>query len=804
MTAPRKLTLVRLLLAIFVVVGVLFVSAMFWVRNQLQAGLPPLSGTHPTASVQADVAIERDLAGVPTIRGENRIDVAFATGFVHGQDRFFQMDLTRRLAAGELSAVLGSSTVEVDRSMRIHRFRHRAGRVLDRLSPSDRQLLTAYTEGVNAGLGSIKGVPFEYLMLQQQPESWKPEDTLLTIYAMFWRLQADNWPRESTYGSLAESLPESVYRFVAPAGTEWDAPLLGPAFVPPAPPGPDQIDLRARQKQARRMGPEPALTAWGSNNWAVAGTQTADGRAILANDMHLGISVPNTWYRASLHWKDDAGNPHEITGVTLPGTPAVVVGSNRRVAWGFTNTQADFADLVILKENDDQTQYLTPDGWQSFETFPEIIGVKDGESQTLEIEETIWGPVFDTDDQGRRRVLRWTAHDPEAIDLGIRELELLRTVEEAIDRAQRTGIPPQNFVVADADGSIGWTIIGRIPRRIGYDGRIPTDWSDGTRSWEGWLAPEEYPFLINPESGRLWTANHRTVDGEWLERLGDGGFVLGARAQQIRDGLAAMKQPTERGLLDLQLDDRALFLKRWQELLLDVLREPGLKDHPKRDELEQLVKGWGGRAAAGSVGYRAVREFRSQAALLALGPFLDGIEDEEGELPIWRLSQYEGPLWQLVTQRPSHLLASEHADWPTLLTTAVEKALEELTRDDIPLPNATWGFRNTARIRHPLSRAIPALAKVLDMPAEPLSGDVHMPRVQTPTSGASERIVVSPGREEDGYFHMPTGQSGHFMSPHYRDGHEDWVEGRPTPFLPGPPANTLVLQKADTAGADTR
>ena len=287
-------------------------------------------------------------------------------------------------------------------------------------------------------------------------------------------------------------------------------------------------------------------------------TRTADGRAIVADDMHLGLGLPNTWYRARLIWPggDGCGGQHEITGVSLAGTPAVVAGSNGHVAWGFTNSYGDWTDLVILEPAGDG--YLTPDGVSPYEVAEETIEIRGAESETLEVKTTVWGPVVDEDHLGRPRVLRWIAHDPEGANMAQLDLEHATTLERALSTANTIGIPPQNFVCADDTGRIGWTIIGRIPRRTGFSGAVPTSWADGSHTWDGWLTPDEYPRVIDPPDGILWSANNRTTSDEWLAVIGNGGYANGARARQIRDGLRELDAATETDMLAIQLDDLSL------------------------------------------------------------------------------------------------------------------------------------------------------------------------------------------------------------------------------------------------------
>jgi len=392
--------------------------------------------------------------------------------------------------------------------------------------------------------------------------------------------------------------------------------------------------------------------------------------------------------------------------------------------------------------------------------------------------------------------VRWTALADGGVNLLHLELETAEDLDEAMAAAHRAGSPPQNLVAADAHGRIGWTVLGRIPRRVGCDGRVPRSRADGTCRWDGWLEDGEYPVITDPEDGILWTANARTVDGAWLDRIGDGGYALGARAQQIRDGLRGRQGLTEKDMLALQLDDRALLLEPWRRLLLELLTPDAVAAEPRRAELREVLAGWDGTAGVDAVGYRVVRGFRLSVAATVLGSLTARCSAADERFSFWSLPQYEGPLWALVTQRPAHLLPPEYASWEALLLDAADRTVADLTAGDRPLREATWGERNTVRLRHPLSYGAPFLSRWLDLAPIPLPGGTYMPRVQSPGFGASQRMAVSPGREAEGYFHMPGGQSGHPLSPHYRDGQEAWARGEPTPFLPGPAEHTLRLLPA--------
>ena len=803
MARPRRvLVWVARGLAALVIVALLAAGGgALLLRSRLNGSLPIEKGDVALAGLSAPVRIDLDAQGVPLMQGANRHDLARATGFLHAQNRFFQMDLLRRRAAGELAELLGPVVLEEDRKARTHRMREVARRAVAAAPAETRAFLQAYSEGVNAGLSALRSSPFEYLLLRAPAAQWRLEDSLLGSLAMFMLLTEDGVDMESSLGVMHDLLPAGLFAFLTQQGSPWDAPVIGGALPAVAIPGPDVIDMRrieaASLRGIRGSASEDEATgsarALGSNNWAVSGALTGHGGALLASDMHLPIGVPNTWYRLSLEYPDGRTR-RRVTGVTLPGTPTVVSGSNGHVAWAFTNTQGDWSDLVVLElAPGDENSYLTPDGPRRFEHREEVIKVKGAPDERLDVVSTTWGPVYDTDHRGRKRALRWIAHDTEAVNASLLAMERAGTLEEAQRAGNLSGIPPQNLLVATADGRIGWTIAGRIPRRLGHNGRLPASWADGSRRWEGYLTPEDYPRLNDPPAGRLWSANARMADGEALRLLGDGGYDFAARAGQIRDRLMALSRASEKEMLAIQLDEQALYMQHWRDLLVSVLTPEATAASARRAELRRHLEDWSGRASVDSVSYRMVRAFDTVLTRLIYEALTAPCKKADERFRYYHAGQIEGVVEAILAQRPPHLLDPRHASWDAQILAAVDTAMDLVMAGGRPMAAHTWGDRNMTRIQHPISLGVPMLSRWLDMPARPLPGDTNMPRVQGPTFGASERFAVSPGREQDGYFHMPCGQSGHPLSPHYGDGHDAWAEGTMTSFLPGPAASTLTL-----------
>ncbi len=758
----------------------------------LQASLPTIDGELPVAGIDAPVVIERDDHGIPRIIARSRADLAYASGYAHAQDRFFQMDLIRRQAAGELSKLFGKRAIEADKRFRFHRFRSRAKQVLERLSADERTLVERYAQGVNDGLAGLGARPFEYLLVGATPEPWLPEDSFLVVYTMYMQLNDGRAIRDVRRGLARRVLPEEVYRWIYPQGTPWDAPLMGePRPVAPIPPA-SVYSLRDKTADAPPSAEKGRYPLRGSNNWAVTGSLSGTGRALVSNDMHLGLNTPNIYYQA--HFIVEGEDARQVAGVSLPGTPFIVAGSNFNVAWGYTNSYGDWSDAVLLKAGDEPGSYRTPDGDRAFERYVEIIEVRDSDPVTLEIRETVWGPVLeDVDYPDGEIAVSWIAHKPEGVNLRMIELEGARSLDEALDIANSMAIPPQNFVSGDAEGNIAWTIAGKIPRKSGFDAWLPADWSR-EHGWQGWLPADQYPRIVNPDSGRIWTANARVADAEALRLIGDGGYDLGARARQIRDRLTDKNRFAPEDMLEIQTDDRAIFLARWRELLLQVLDEDATSADPQLGDYRLLAETWIPRASPDSVGYRLVRAFRLEVEKRLFHAIMTPAREAYGDdVELRRSNQFEAALWSLVTEQPIHMLPSGFDNWQEFLVDSVRENIRHLSTYGGNLAERTWGEINTATIRHPLSSAIPVVGDRLNMPLDGLSGDLDMPRAQGPSFGASQRFSILVGDEANSLMHMPTGQSGHPLSAFYDKGHRDWVAGEPSPFLPGKAAHTLTL-----------
>lgn len=813
----KRIALLALPLAV-----ILGAVGFLYARGVLIASLPVTRGTLAIPGLLAPVEVARDAQGVVTVSASGSQDAFEAEGFVHAQERFAQMDALRRYAAGRLSELFGAAAIELDKKLRPHDFERRADEVLQRLPAHHRAMLAAYARGVNAGLAHLGAPPPEHAILRAPLKPWSERDTLLVQYTM-WDTLALNRDFEFMTGTMRQALPQDMVRFLTPDRTRWDAPLLQDPASPagkPRVPGPDVMNLRDPARPATNPKGErgahsgargEAISASfadtpgpitdeaapvGSNCFAVAGNRTPTGAAILANDMHLALKVPAMWFRVRLAWKD-----RRLDGLSLPGVPGIIAGSNGSLAWGFTNIEGDFEDWIVVETDPkNPDRYRTPDGGtEAFGRRVEQIDVAGGSAQRLELRVTRWGPVTRTDAQKRPLVSRWIAHDTDQTNLNLLDLFTAGSIEDGVRIAGSWHGPPQNVLLASSTGRIAWVISGAIPLRRGFDGSFPVSWaapaSGGEMpAWIGWLDDKDRPRIIDPPGGALATANQRTMPADRAGGFGSA-WANGARAARIGELLHAREKLNEADLLAIQLDTRQSLMDFYKDLALDVC-EAG-KGDASLAGVASVVRSWSGRADIDQAGFALLHRFRQRLRTETIGPIVKACEKLDPGFR-YRWFQDEEPLRTLLEARPMHLLAPKYADWPALFRAALADAVKDLQTTGPKKGLATtWGDLSRAKIEHPLSASlavVPALKGLLDMPPDPLPGDTNTVRVNAAAFGASERLVVSPGREETGICELPCGQSGHPMSDHYRDMHGAWVRGEPTPLTPGAAVSVLKLE----------
>jgi len=782
-----KRTFAGLCVLIGLLVGVLWLL--------FRSSLPLLEGKIQLPEGGQPFVLERDAEGVPTLNADSHEAAMYALGFAHAQDRFFQMDTLRRTGAGELSELIGSFALEYDKYLRLHDGRALAERALRDAPASQRAVLEAYTHGVNTGLEALGSRPPEYFIFRQKPRPWEPVDSLLVGLAMFYDLQDTHGRLDQSMGALQTAFPELAEHLVT-NGYAWDAPLDGSVAPIEAPPVEAWV-LRLTQAAATEHTSfrEQSKSDWwekppgslGSNAFAANAPATANKRAIIAHDMHLGLRVPHIWYRTHLRFQDE-GQPWQLDGVTLPGFPALITGTNGYLAWGFTNSYADLTDLVRLELHpEDQNQYKTQEGWETFVVREEQIPLPGNKVESYTIKETIWGPVLpeDPDEPSPtpHYAVQWAGKDKNAFNTNFVEFFQITSVTEAATESAVMGIPTQNLVMADAEGNIGWTHIGTLPLRQHHTGTFPLHFEQISNTSQTPPPSTQRPQVINPPSGMIWTANQRLVGGSDLQRVGDGGYDRDGRGSRIRELLKQSQSLNEAQMLAIQLDNYAPEFPRWRDLLLSCLAENG--DHDWT-ELTVLLENYDGHADINSIAHRFVRGWRIRVIDALEEKLLGFVSDTD---PLFRVSQLplEETWYWLVYEQPEPLVPFfENDSWKAFLQAHAHEIYQSLTQEESrPLAEATWGEFNTLRMRHPLAMALPFLDPMLSMPAAPMAGDSWAVNVLRPGFGASQRTIISPGDMANAIHHQPGGPSGHFLSPFYRAGHKKWAEGTASPLLPG-------------------
>jgi penicillin amidase len=789
----KRKWLLSMVLVMLMAVGI----AAGYVFIELRAALPPSDGDVTVAGLEAPVTVTLDRFGIPAITAQSRLDAIQALGYMVARDRLFQLDLLRRRGAGRLAEILGSALLDQDIDRRIIGFHHVAQACANGLPQVQKDALEAYAEGINRFIEQAPSLPLEFRLLGYRPAPWRIEDSILVALGMFEILTRRSEDDERMLSVMEQVLPQEVVAFLTPDTDRYTQALLGDA-PSQRPTQPIPVDaLAALRRPVERDAAQHAgfVRMWdfrmGSNAWAVGRTKTLDGRALLANDTHLNIAVPNIWYRSQVRY-----GAVELAGVTLAGMPVFVAGANAHLGWGFTNVEGDSLDLVTVEVNPENAyEYKTPEGWQRFGVREETIKVKGAADVRVEVKTTVWGPVLREPLLGQPVALRWTALDPQAIDLGLLSMDRARSLEEGIAIINRTGGPPLNALVVDDGGRIAWTYLGRIPVRRGFDGATSRSWADGQTAWTGYIASDRLPRLIDPPAGFLVTANNRMLGREYPYVIGHQ-FVNGYRAYRITERLRDVDRISERDMLNLQLDTVSRFYDYYRHLALEVLTPQALDGKPARAMLRRTIEAWDGRAEVESLGFGLLSRFRTALAKAVFAPFLTSCQRYDPAF-VYHWTHIDTPLQHMLTEKPPQLLPDPqgYASWEAFILGVLEASARQLQEryGVTSLLELKWGRMNKVWFHHPFSYAVPTLGWLLDIGGDELPGCVYCVRVANGSAGANMRLVISPGHPQDGLLQMPGGQSGQWLSPHYADQHPNWVQGLAQAFTAGPPRHTLRL-----------
>ncbi len=759
----------------FALLALLFALAAGAGYAWLRQSLPQLDGSVTLSGLKALVEIVRDRHGVPHIYAGSAEDAQFALGFVHAQDRLWQMEMNRRIGAGRLSEVLGPATLDADKFLRTLGVRRVAESTLKFLGTETRSQLDAYAAGVNAFLAERRGLlPLEFLLTGVTPEPWQGADSVTWGKMMAWEL-GGNWRSELLRLRLAKKLSTAQ---------------IG-EFLPPYP-GDPPLDLPDyatlyRQLDASKLAALalPGLAEDGaSNNWVVAGSRSASGKPLLANDPHLGLAAPAVWYFAHL-----SAPGYEAMGATFPGVPGIVLGRNRRIAWGATNTGPDVQDLYVERV-DSAGQVLTPQGWDKLATRAEVIKVKGQADVALTVRASRHGPLIsdvfkpaaDALPQNFALAFAWTALRED--DLSIQaygRFAYANNWDEFLVAAREVGSPQQNLVYADTDGNIGYTAPARVPvRKPGNDlkGQAPAPGWDAKYDWDGFIAYEDLPRSYNPASGAVVTANHKIIPEHYPYYI-TSEWDPPYRAKRIAELLDATPKHTLASFARIQADT----VSRQVREILPLLLKTRIDDAEAREVLQQLGRWNGDMAITGAEPLVVSAWLRELGRLIyadELGDAFDGAWAQRGVFMYNVLADTAGQgRWCDDVNTPAKETCAD------LLPKALTLALADLKRRyGADRGKWRWGEAHFALSEHrPFGRQA-QLAKFFDISVAS-AGDTYTVNVGRNTLGnefapyasrhaASLRAIYDLADLDKSVYMHSTGQSGNLLSPLYDNFAERW------------------------------
>ncbi len=809
---PRRRWLRRILLVLALLVVV--AGALAWWR--LEAALPQTSGTVRVAGLRAPVEIIRDTDDVPHIRAASEADALFALGYVHAQERLWQMEFQRRVAQGRLSEILGPAAVKSDRLLRTIGLARAAHATWMHLDGNVRGLVESYVAGINAFLAGHRGgsLPIEFALLRVSPEAWRGEDILAWQKTMGWLLSM-NWEEELIRVKLAARVGIQAARQLTPAYTLNGPTILGTdaASKPETTSAarvarPPSLDPRARPlerlvRELAELGeslhglPYLPRAGGGSNNWVVAGGRSVTGKPLLANDPHLGGQAPSIWYLAHL-----TGGRIDAIGATLPGVPGIIIGHNRRIAWGVTALLTDVEDLYIEHVNaTDQAEYNG--AWEPMTVLRDVIKVRGDRDVPIRIRITRHGPlvsdVIESPDEAVS--LRWTGHDAEDHTAEcFLSVDTAGSWDEFVAGLSGFHLPMQNFVYADLDGNIGYYGPGAIPIRRGSDGTLPVPgWTDAYE-WQGYVLRSEWPRAFNPSRGYVATANNLVAPPSYPFLVGTS-YEPPYRAARITELIEATPRMSADDMARMQRDIRSAQAK----VVLPFLMKARPSNSRGREAIERLAK-WDGSVAAES----------PEAALYEAwyGAAVHRVFADELGADLW--AEY----WQhrsLVAKALDRLIQASDASWcddvrtgepesceTTLGASLIDALAEESGRQGTSdLATWRWDRDNRAVFPHlPLDRV--GLLRRFFSRAVPRGGDSF---TVTPTMPVRDQIFISSYRQivdlssfDNSRFMMPMGQSGYVWSRHYADLLDRWARAEYIPMrftraaVDGAAAARLVLE----------
>lgn len=817
--------LVLLLLAAVLVAG-------GFLAVHLLRSLPQLDGSVHLRGLSAPATISRDAADVTHIEGATALDTWRALGFVHAQERGWQLEFNRRLMRGELSEILGAATLGTDKLMRTLGIIGMAQKQLQGLSSATQAALQAYSEGIQSAWqsGAVRPSP-EFKLLGTvaggpKGQAWSPEDSLGWALMMALDL-GGNWGQEVARLSASQVLNnEQLWQLLPPYPGEKPATTVDlPALYA------DLGVFAPKDKTVTRDTPAPhGLAQWsndwvrdvgilegkGSNNWVVPGSRTVSGKPLLANDPHLALSSPAIWYFARL--KSPAGelpggHRHpalDVIGATLPGLPFVVLGRTSGVAWGFTNTGPDVQDLYLEQLDASRPgQYRTPTGWAAFEERAETIRVKGQGDVVLTVRNTRHGPVISDvqpvfrqliDGQRYAVSLRWSAlsEDNKTVEAGMLT-NWAQTVPELQKAFTDNHAPMQSVVMADTQGEVAFQAVGKLPLRSPQNdirGVAPAPGWLAQYDWTGWLPAAQNP-AVNRQAieAKGWhaTANQNILPAGYAHFVG-GDWTTPERFERIEQLLAASPRHSRESLQAIQNDVTSLGAKALLPAVLSA--QP---DHPLGDQALQILRTFDGQMHADSAAALVFNVWADELTRGLLVPHL-GAERFQG---LYGKRHFRAAVEGILKRSDAFWCGG--AGCPAQVSAALDRALTRLTaQQGTDMRAWRWGAWHPAISSHKPLGKVPYVSAAFDVRTES-AGDLFTVNVgqywandpQEPFANrhaASLRAVYDLAEPEQSVFIYQTGQSGHAFDPRSRDMAHAWASGRYRPLQQtGKPVHRMVL-----------
>jgi penicillin amidase len=773
-TSSRKLVL-RWIAAGLALVLLALAAFAGYIYSIARHELPQVDGNIILTGLSGPVTVIRDKLGVPHIRAASFDDLFYAQGFVTAQDRLWQMDATRRYAAGDLAEIFGPALLKHDRQQRYLQFREACQRAADALDPQQRHYLEVYAKGVNAFIESTRDrLPLEFRLLRYSPAPWTVTDSMLlganmsqmlnTQYPL--ELKREAVIRHLNPQEIADLYPSTSWRDLPPA--QQAKPSLEEQTPPKSNSNNDDEEDRLPTQTSSVLAlfqpPRCEECVPGSNNWVVSGEHTVSGRPLLSNDMHLAHSIPDLWYEAHLTKGD--GQDFDVAGVTLPGLPFVIAGHNRRIAWGFTNLGPDVQDLFI-EQFDAAGNVATPQGWRAAQKVHEVIHVKDRPDDVFDVIVTRHGPIIKPIIKGETRqlALQWTIYDPSIITSPFLEVNSARNWQEFRAALSKFASPAQNAVYADVNGHIGYQATGKIPIRASGDGLLPQSGADAAHDWTGYIPFDQLPSVYDPASGILATANGRITPDGYRHLLANIWWAP-YRTARILHLLKGADQFTAADMLFIQTDVTSELERFFSDRFVYAI-DHSKNVSPRVHQAAEIMRGWDGRmdkdSAAASIAYWSRRNLMRLLLLPKLGD--DYINYD------WGLS---GPaLENIVTHRFPRWLPQGYNSYDDVMVAAVQKAVdsERAPRD---LKRWYWGKQFPVEVQHPVFGAIPIVKYFSGTRLHWQSGSGSTVKQVGSDFGPSERLTVDFSNFDHSTLNIVIGQSGHLLSPHYKDQFSAW------------------------------